>query len=257
MADETVPIDGKPVPSAAAAPSVAKPSRPLPGQQPTGLLRGTAVVFLAFATLAIAGLLVIWLFDIDFQDESRRVIRQYASEHRQIDLRFPGADYRPIRSIRIRGEDYDFSAADLAVVEEDLRTKLEQDPSNSEILFSLAEIHLLRLQALQAIDILERLRPFTPNDPKLLGALAYGYYLRSRGNNQTRDLLRSLDLFEQALQAEPDNPVLIFNAGTVAQRARMTEQANRHYTRFLAIENDTGWAVEVKVRLRELESSPR
>lgn len=257
MADETVPIDGTPAPAATEAPSAAKPAPPLPGPQPAGLLRGTAVAFLAFATLAIAGLLVIWLFDIDFQDESRRAIRQYASEHRQTDLRFPGADYRPIRSIRIRGEDYDFSATDLTLLEEDLRAKLEQDPSNSETLFGLAEIHLLRLQPLQAVDILERLRPFTPDDPKLLGALAYGYYLRSRGNNQTRDLLRSLDLFEKALKADPDNPVLIFNAGTVAQRARMKEQATQHYKRFLLIENDTGWAVEVKVRLRELESGPQ
>jgi len=110
------------------------------------------------------------------------------------------------------------------------------------------------LQPLQAIDILERLRLFSPEDPKILGALAYGNYLLFKSTKETKDLLRSVDLFEAALKEDPSDPVLLFNAGAVAQHAKLREQARQRYIRFLAVEPDTGWAAEVKVRLRELES---
>lgn len=219
--------------------------------------RRLATVGLALATVAIAGLLAIWYFEIDFQDRPTRIVLKYASEHRQTDLRFPGASYRPIRTVRGAQEDYDFSAAELADLEEELRVRIAERPGDSEALFAMAEVCLVRLQPLQAIDILERLRLFSPKDAKLLGALAYAHYLRARMTRQTPDLLRSVDLFEKALESAPDDPVLLFNAGTAAQRANLSLQAKARYERFLELETGTGWAVEARVRLRELGSMVR
>jgi tetratricopeptide (TPR) repeat protein len=217
-------------------------------------LRRIGTLTLAIAGIAIAGLFAIWFFEVDFGDQSRSVIRAYATEHRQIDLRFPGAGYRPFRAVRPPDEGYDFTDADLAQYEEELKQKLRARPGDSETLFALAEVCLLRLQPLQAIDILERLRLFSPKDAKILGALAYGNYLLARRSNETRDLLRSTDLYEAALEVNPDDPVLLFNAGTVAQRAKLVERAKERYTQFLAIESDTGWAAEVRLRLRDLQA---
>jgi tetratricopeptide (TPR) repeat protein len=72
---------------------------------------------------------------------------------------------------------------------------------------------------------------------------------------ETPDLLKSVDLFDKALEALPDDPVLLFNAGTAAQRAELREQAKSRYQRFLTLESGTGWAVEARIRLREVESS--
>lgn len=254
-------MDETPIPSDRQPPALAGESEPpnpppqaRPGLRPRVMLRRVGTLILAVASVAIAALFAVWFFEIDFGDQSNRVIRDYATEHRQIDLRFPGAGYRPFRTIRPPDEGYDFTAADLAVYEEDLKQKLQEQSGDSEALFAMAEVCLLRLQPLQAIDILERLRLFSPKDPKILGALGYGNYLLFRSSKEARDLLRSVDLFEAALQASPDDPVLLFNAGTVAQRAKLREQAKRRYTKFLDVESDTGWAAEVKLRLRDVES---
>ncbi|MCC6265188.1 MAG: hypothetical protein IT169_16560 [Bryobacterales bacterium] len=218
------------------------------------VLRRIGIVILALASVAFAALFAIWFFEVDLGDPSDRVIHAYATEHRQIDLRFPGAGYRPFRTIRPPDEGYDFTAADLAVYEDELKQEIQKKSGDSESLFAMAEVCLVRLQPLQAIDILERLRLFSPKDPKILSALAYGNYLLFKSTRETRDLLRSVDLFEAALKEDPSDPVLLFNAGTVAQHAKLRDQARQRYIRFLAVEPDTGWAAEVKVRLRELES---
>ena len=233
------------------------PEPPPPDSEGLGasaVLRRAGTVILALASVSFAALFAIWFFEIDLRDPSDRVIRAYATEHRQIDLRFPGAGYRPFRTIRPPDEGYDFTAADLAVYEDDLKKEIQEGTGDSESLFAMAEICLVRLQPLQAIDILERLRLFSPKDPKILGALAYGNYLLFKSTKETKDLLRSVDLFEAALKEDPSDPVLLFNAGTVAQHAKLREQARQRYIRFLAVEPDTGWAAEVKMRLRELES---
>ena len=227
---------------------------PRPGSDRRLTWRRIGTLMLAVATVAIAALFAVWYFEIDFGNRSNPTIRAYATEHRQVDLRFPGAGYRPFRTSRPPDEGYDFTAADLANYEDELKQELQKQPGNSEALFAMAEVCLLRLQPLQAIDILERLRLFSPKDPKILGALAYGNYLLFRSSKETRDLLRSVDLFEAALAASPDDPVLLFNAGTVAQRAKLRDQAKARYKRFLAVESDTGWAAEVKLRLRDLEA---
>lgn len=247
-------------------------SEPLPGPQPHASdgestrslmaerprsvrvlwLRRSATAILGLATIIIAVILGIWFFEIDFGDSSRRFIEVYAAEHRQIDLRFPGAEYRPLKSIRTPDSGYDFSAADLANYEDDLKQRLKDRPGDSQSLFALAEICLVRMQPLQAIDILERLRLFSPKDPRVLGALAYGNYLRARASGEKRDLLRSFDLFERALEVSPHDPVLLFNAGVVAQRAGFLKRAGECYRRFLELESNSGWSEEVRRHMREL-----
>ncbi len=56
----------------------------------------------------------------------------------------------------------------------------------------------------------------------------------------------------EALEASTDDPVLLFNAGTVARRARLFQRARERYERFLEVEPDSEWSGEVKLRLREL-----
>lgn len=216
------------------------------------LFRRIATAVLAVVTIVIAVIFAAWLFEIGAGDPSRRFIEAYASERRQVDLRFPGASYQVVGALRPPDAGYDFALADLMNYEDDLKKQLKARPGDSETLFALAEICLVRLQPLQAIDILERLRLFSPKDPRILGALAYGNYLRARASGETRDLLRSADLFEEALEASPDDPVLLFNAGTVARRARLFQRARERYERFLEVEPDSEWSGEVKLRLREL-----
>ncbi len=205
--------------------------------------------------VAFAGTLVALLFDIELRmgDPRERVIREFASGHRATDLRFPGAEHQPIRPRQGLAADFDLSSSELAFLEKEIDAELADSPSDSRLIFLRAQVHLLYLQPGPAIDLLERLRLFSPRDPELLGALGYAHYIRGRAERNTGDLLRAVDLIDKALEAAPGNEVLLFNAGIAYQRLRKQGEASSRFRRFLEIAGEDGWAREARQRLRELE----
>ena len=213
----------------------------------------------AYTTLAMASLVVAFLayaiatdFDLRFEGERERAIREYASAHRATELRFPGASHQVIRSGDTRNTDFDFSSSELSFVEQDIDADLERNPGNDQLLTLRAQIHLLRLQPAAAIDILDRLRPFSPKDPTLLGWLGYAHYLRGRSEREPRDMLRAIDFFESALTVDGQNPVLLFNAAVAYQRIGNRTAAERCFSALVALGKRDGWTREAEVRRMEL-----
>lgn len=148
--------------------------------------------------------------------------------------------------------EFDLSSSELSFVEQELDAALIADPGNSRNLFRRAQVHLLYLQPSSAIELLERLRPFSPEDPTLLGALGYAHYLRGRAERNAGDLLRASDFFERALRNQPENEELLFNAAIAQQRLGNRNEAIVLFQRFLKQGTDDGWAREARTRLREL-----
>ncbi len=218
------------------------------------LVRRAGYAGLAIFTLAFALGCVVLLFDVDFrwEDSYQRAIRNFASGHRAIDLRFPGAEHQPIRPPQGLSADFDLSSSELSFVEQELDGELAKDPSNSRWILLRAQVHLLYLQPAPAIDLLERLRPFSPKDPDILGLLGYAHYLRGRANRNTAELLRAIDFFEQALSIDPSNQDLLFNAGIAQQRVGNRKQATARFESFLSQSPEGAWAREARNRIREL-----
>jgi tetratricopeptide (TPR) repeat protein len=210
---------------------------------------GMAVMVVAFATIA-----VVVLFDLDprLEDSRERILRDFAGTHRATDLRFPGAAHHPIRPRQGLAADFDLSSSELSFVEQEIEAELQAKPGNSRLMYLRALVHLVYLQPGPAIDLLERLRLFSPNDPELLGALGYAHYLRGRAERSTGDLLRSVDFLDQAIAVSPDDPVLLFNAGIVYQRLKNQKEAVSRFRRFLQVSPEDGWAAEARQRLRDL-----
>lgn len=217
-------------------------------------VRRAAYAFLALCSVAMFLLAIAWVTDFDFRFEGdqERAIREFASSHRATDLRFPGADHQPIRPPNANARSFDLSSSALSFVEQEIDAALVNDPANSRLLFLRSQIHLLHLQPTEAIGILERLRPFAPKDPDLLGSLGYAHYLRGRADNEMREILRAIDFFEKALEADPHNSVLLFNAAVAYQRVNRREAAEKLFQQLLALEGSDGWTMEAKARLLEI-----
>lgn len=229
------------------------PPRPRSSARRT-LLRRMGYLGLAGFTVLFALLAVVWLLDIDLtmEDDYERAIREFASQHRGSDLRFPGAGYQPVQAPAALARGFDLSSSHLTFVEQELDAGLAEDPGNSRLLFLRAQVHLLYLQYAPAIDILERLRVFSPEDATLLGALGYAHYLRGRAERNTGELLRASDFFHQALRSQPDDEVLLFNAAVTQQRLGNRTDATSLLERLLALNGNDGWAREARLRMREL-----
>lgn len=238
----------------AGAPDAGTGGAPTHSGRANRLPRLAFFLVLGFAVLAMTVAGILWVSDFRLEDDYELAIREYASANRGTDLRFPGAAWSPIRPRLRSGDGFDFSASALSIAEQELADALKRNPSDSRLLYLQAQIHLLYLREAPAIDILNRLLPFSPNDPDLLGALAYAHYLRGRQQRSMRDLLRSIDLFEKALEQRPVDEVLLFNAATAYQRARMHPRAEQLYRQLLQRDSEGNWAREVKGRLREVAS---
>mgnify|MGYP003888285283 CR=1 FL=1 len=218
------------------------------------LARVSFYSLLAFCSMGMTAFFVAWLMDFDFrfEDERERAIREFASAHRATDLRFPGAAHQPVRSLGSNIRTFDLTSSALSFVEQELDSALVSDPGNSRLLFLRSQVYLLNLQPAPAIDILERLRPFSPEDPAILGSLGYAHYVRGRADSQMGDLLRALDFFEKALSIAPEDPVLLFNTAIVYQRLGKRDEAQRHFQKVLDRDSTSGWAMEAKARMIQL-----
>jgi len=220
-----------------------------------GFPRKIGYLGLAVCTLGLAAFAILWLHgvDLNFEDERQNAIREFASHHRLTDLRFPGAAHQAVSPPSGISSDFDLSSSALSFVEQEIDADLAQNPGDSRLLFLRAQIHLLRREPGPAIGILERLRPFSPDDPRLLGALGYAHYLRGRAERNVEALLRAIDFFNEALRVEPDDPVLLFNAAVAQQRVGNRKDAKSMYERFLSKRKGDAWEREALSRMRELE----
>lgn len=215
-------------------------------------------ISLAAFSIALAVGTIAWMLDFDFrfENEADRAIREFASSHRATDLRFPGAEHQPVRTQTGGPESYDLSSSALSFAEREIDAALQEHPSSSRHLFRRAQVHLLYMQPTPAIDLLERLRPFSPRDPALLGALGYAHYVRGRADKNLGELLRSIDFFNQALESAPQDAVLLFNAAIAQQRVGNRKEAAILYQRLLSLGEEDGWSKEASVRLLDVTRDP-
>lgn len=250
---EQKPAEPPPPPAEVSLPDALPSGRP-PARKVSAMVRRLGYVGLAMFSVLFAVFAALWVLDIDLtvEDEYERAIREFASKHRSTDLRFPGADHQPVKPPAGISGGFDLSSSQLSFVEQDLDSQLAKEPGNSRLLFLRAQVHLLNLQYAQAIDILDRLRVFSPDDPALLGALAYGHYLRGRAERNTAELLRAGDFFQQALRGKPNDEVLLFNAAITQQRIGNRGEAAALFGRFVALQREDGWTREAQSRMRDL-----
>ncbi len=172
------------------------------------------------------------------------------SEYRPFAARLSGARYGPIRVTR------GGSAArppELLEAEARAEREVRADPDDPGWLRAMARAELLQGDYTPAIAGLRHAQQIAGNSAEVLGDLAVAYLERGTIEMRADDIATAAELFTQAIQLNPRNPVYRFNRALAREALPAPHEAADDWREFLKLEPKGGWADEARDHLRRLE----
>jgi tetratricopeptide (TPR) repeat protein len=209
--------------------------------------------WLIAAALVVAAVTGTMVMRRQAADRVNGLLAQAYAENRPSELRFPGAQYGPIRQQRGGG-----TARSASVMEAEIPISkgLSRDPNDYRLLQMKGRADLLEWRYDDAIDVLERARTASPGDSSVLADLAAAYFERAQAHDNRADYSMALDLFSTAIEREPKSPVLRFNRAVTLGHLSLGDRAIDEWKEFLRLEPGGEWANEARMRLAEATATP-
>jgi len=102
----------------------------------------------------------------------------------------------------------------------------------------------------RAVEALERASRLAPTNAEFLNDLAAGYVALAERDQQLLPMLRALDAIERAMACDSTRPAVLFNRALILERLYLLKDAERAWTRYIAVERRAPWRAEGDARLR-------
>ena len=183
------------------------------------------------------------------------LLAQAYTAQRPTDLRFPDAQYAPLRTER--GEAARSRMENLpAWLESKLRIGrgLEKHPGDPEWLQAKARAELLRWDFDEARKTLEQALDRAPDSASLQQDLAMTWFeVAEAHGNDAADYGRAIEFFSKVLRANANDPVALFNRALAYHRMFLYRQAAEDWQRYLRLDSKSGWAAEARKHLGEVQ----
>lgn len=176
------------------------------------------------------------------------LLAQAYSEQRSFELRMAGAQYAPVRVQR--GGEGSFLSRPEALLKAEARiaSEIGAHPSDPSWLQAEARADLLEGKYDPAVTALRHALQIAPKSPTLLIDLGTAYFQRAQAADRPEDMGAAYESLSQALAAEPDNSVALFNRAIVAEHQFLFHQALDDWDHYLRVDSGSDWAVEARQR---------
>ena len=175
------------------------------------------------------------------------LLEQAYSEHRDLELRFPGAAYAPLRAER--GPSQRLNAPSLLEAEARIARSGPSHPRDHQWLLARARAQILRWDPAAATATLEAALEGSPDSEELLSALAMSLFESGEASGNTEAFGKAAQTFSRVLQRDEKNQVARFNRAIVYEKLQMFQEAVADWEQFLRIEKQGGWAEEARQHL--------
>ncbi len=202
----------------------------------------------AVAAVAILATVGIWVQRTYFAlPATNRMLARAYTEQRSILLRFPGAEYGPIRQSRgSQSSRYD-QPLDLLDARVQIARNLARNPSNPGWLQAKARADILEGNYQSAIDALQQAVLARPTDTSLESDLATAHFQRAEANRPgSLDYERAADLLAICLRGNPRNSVALFNRAVVLEHLGDYRQAMSTWDEYLKVDTTSAWSNEAR-----------
>jgi len=167
---------------------------------------------------------------------------------RSLELRFPGADYGPVKQQRAAGERRPIV---LLEAEAAIRRRMDTRSPSVMLLDAKARIDLLEWQYESAIQELRRALALEPDSAVLLIDLASAHFERAEAESKAIDYGIAIEMLGKAMARNADAAAL-FNRAIVYERMGLVHQAIADWQQYLARYGREAWAAEARERLDAL-----
>lgn len=109
----------------------------------------------------------------------------------------------------------------------------------------------------RGVVALEQAAAQRPDDPRILNDLGAAYLVRAERQNQPEDLSKAIASLNRALTGNHLLPEALFNRAYALQRLSLKEEARDAWRMYLRVDDQSGWADEARVHLRELDDQEK
>ena len=170
------------------------------------------------------------------------------SEQRPFEMRIPGASYGPVRIQRGAERSFASRPAALLKAEAIIADQIGTHASDPNWLQAKARADLLEGKYDPAVETLRHALQIEPKSSSLLIDLGTAYFQRALMADRQEDLGAAYESLSQALAAQPDNSVALFNRAIVAEHQFLYHQAVDDWDHYLRVDPGSEWAVEARQR---------
>jgi tetratricopeptide (TPR) repeat protein len=214
------------------------------------LLPATAVVCALIAFF-------IWNAQRETPEKVEKLLAQAYTEQRTMDMRWPGANYAPIRVTRGEGVRRFSKPNELLKAEKILTERQDNSSQTVDWLTARGEMELLNGRDQSAIDDLAKALTIEPESARIELLLGIAYAYNAELSESAGDREKALSYFTKVLNQEPANSAALFNRALLYQRAHDGQRAIADWKTLLSTEHDSAWAAEARRRMNEITSQVR
>jgi tetratricopeptide (TPR) repeat protein len=212
------------------------------------------------ATAVLVTTTILWIIRSPSLSSTNQLIAQAYTAQRPIDLRFPGADYGPVK--QERGESGPYRSRmdeppELLEAETLISRGLASHPQDAGWLEAKARTDLFEEHYESAIEALQQAEVIRPDDASVKIDLATAYIERagtkSDSADQAADYGLALQFLSNVLSNNPDDLVALFNRAVVYQRLKRYSEASADWLHYLQRDPSGVWAEAARRQLKEAQ----
>lgn len=210
------------------------------------------LVFVMGGALALVVLGWIGLRALRVPSAEQLLARAY-TDHRTIEVRFPGAQFTPVVQDEQRGGESDFNKSpDLLNAEAEIRKQLSKDPNSPYWLDARSRAELLDGHPDLAIQSLQHALEVDPESVDLLIDMGSAYFVRASSKDIPVDYATAIEYFSRALVKSPDNRIALYNRAIACERLPAPQRAEKDWEHYLQVDPSGGWAEDARNHLSVL-----
>jgi tetratricopeptide (TPR) repeat protein len=207
------------------------------------------VLIPATAAVVAVAAFTIWYTQRDTPAKVEKQLAQAFTEHRTMEIRWPGAEWGPVSNIL--GDETLSKPLPLLEADE-IIGRHEKQSQDADWIRVLAERKIIDGDVQAAITLLDGALRAHPDSVPLLQVLAIAYFQLGERSHGRQDYQKAAGILSEILRREPGNRVALFNRALAYERLNALDQAEEDWKAFLSAERDEHWSGEAKKRSEEL-----
>jgi len=186
---------------------------------------------------------------------TERLLAQAYTEHRQLEMRLPGAAWGSVQTQRSVGSSSLNEPQSLLDAKSNIKRGIGAHPDDSKWLQLEGRADLLDLNVDAAISELGRAHALRPADASILLDLGAAVFQKAAKEDDPQLRNQAFERFSEGCRLKPDDPPLLFNRALAAQRMSAFTGARDDWEAYLLIDSNSGWAAEARTHLEEVKKN--
>jgi tetratricopeptide (TPR) repeat protein len=184
-----------------------------------------------------------------------RMLAQAYTEHRQMEMRLPGAEWGPERTEM--GSESSSLSEPVALLDArgNIKRAVEGNPNDPRWLQLEGRAELLGGKEDAAIAELEHARSLRTSDSTILADLGAAYFQKAAKTDDPKLYSSAFEALSEGARMKPDDPVLAFNRALAAEHIFAFNVANEAWHTYLRMDSTSRFASEAREHLDKVKKN--